>query len=550
MTDAPGDTPSPDGIPDAEVAERRGFSLVWLIPMIAAVIGAWLAYTTIMEQGPEITISFETAEGMEAGKTKIKYRDVEIGVVESIRISEDGSFVVLTAIMEQHAESYLTEGTRFWVIKPRLDISGISGLGTLVSGAYIEIEPGEGEAKRNFEGLEKPPVIRIDTPGGSYILITDTLGSLSARSPIYYRGIRVGQLLGHELAKNKKSLRVHAFVKAPFHELVRENTRFWNVSGIEVKVSADGMTIKTQSLQALLAGGVAFASLTPDSASPQAKNGTSFQLFDSKSDVSESQITEKVSYLVHFDASVRGLSVGAPVEFRGIKIGSVRDIALNVNLQTLHVRVAVFIDIEPQRVLRNAQLNAKRPSHYVAMNGLVKKGLRAQLQTGSLLTGQKLISLDFHPERPTKELIQGGQYPEIPSIPSTVQQITESATRLLAKLEKLPIDVLIADLRGVIRSMDGTVKEARIFVSGIKGATGELLRVIIQVAVAAKSMIGRAEKALASVDSLTGDNSEVRQQLATMLQELTDASRSIRQLADFLERHPEALIKGKSGSAQ
>jgi paraquat-inducible protein B len=548
MTDTP-DTPGPEEIPDAVVAESRGFSLIWLIPVIAAVIGAWLAYTTITEQGPEITITFKTAEGLEAGKTKIKYRDVEVGLVEHVKISEDRTHIVLTASVEKDAANYLRDGTRFWVIKPRLDAGGISGLGTLVSGAYIEIEPGEGAAKRDFKGLEKPPVIRVDEPGGKYVLVTDTLGSLSARTPVYYRGIRVGELLGHELAKDKRSLRVHAFVKAPFHELVRENSRFWNVSGIEVKAGADGMTIKTQSLQALLAGGVAFESLTPDTASPQAKNGATFQLFENKSDISESQITEKVPYLVHFDASVRGLSVGAPVEFRGIKIGSVRDIALKIELKTLQAGVDVIIDIEPQRIPMNAAQRGARPPPYVAMNALVKRGARAQLETGSLLTGQKLISLDFHPDRPQKELIKGGTYPEIPTIPSTVDQITDAATRILAKLEKLPLDVLVADLRGMIRSTNDTVKEAKKLVSGVRGESGELLKSITALAIAAKSMVGRAEKALASVDNLAGDKSEVRQQLATMLQELTDASRSIRQLADYLERHPEALIKGKSGSA-
>jgi paraquat-inducible protein B len=556
MTDLPTSSPGQEEIPEAVVAERRGFSLVWLIPVIAALIGGWLAYTTIMEQGPEITISFQTAEGLEAGKTKIKYRDVEVGLVDTIKISEDGSHIILSASIEKSAASYLTEGTRFWVIRPRLDAGGISGLGTLVSGAYIEIDPGKGKAIRSFKGLEKPPVIRTDVPGRKYILLSETLGSLSARSPIYYRGIRVGELLGHELAEDNKHLQVHAFVRSPFHELVRENTRFWNVSGIEVKAGADGMTIKTQSLQALLSGGVAFESLGTDGTSPIAKNGATFKLFESKSDVAESQITEKVSYLVHFDASVRGLSVGAPVEFRGIKIGSVRDVSLKVNFKDLLVRVAVIIDIEPQRILTNANQVGERPPPYVAMNALVKKGARAQLQTGSLITGQQLISLDFYPDQPETELIKGGKYPEIPSIPSTVDQITDSATRILNKLEKLPLDVLMSDLRGVIKSMDDTVKETKKFVSGIQGDTGDLLKAITKVAVAATSMIGRAEKALqkaeqalASVDSLTGDKSEVRQHLTKMLRELSDASKSIRQLADFLERHPDALLKGKTGGA-
>ncbi len=536
-------------LPEAVVTERRrGVSIVWLIPVVAGVIAIWLAYTTISEQGPTITITFDTAEGLEAGKTKIKYRSVEIGVVDAIAIDEDRVHVVVTAGIENHAEGYLTEGTQFWVVKPRLDASGISGLGTLVSGAFIELEPGPGEARLSFKGLETPPVVSADAPGRKFILLADRLGSLGPHSPIYYRGISVGEILGSELADDKRSVRIHAFVKAPFDELVRDRTRFWNASGIEISTDAAGFKIKTESLQALLAGGITFETVGGANAGRSAAEGTTFRLYDSREVSREVEITEKIPYLLYFSGSVRGLSPGAPVEFRGVRVGTVDDIRFQVDLDRSSVRIAVVIQLEPQRI-RNFEekLSGPRPKRYEAVAALVERGLRAQMQTGSLITGQQFIALDLYPDRPKKKLRFGGLHPEIPTIPSSLNEITDAATRILTKFEQLPLDVVVKDLHTALTSLDGTLKDVRALANNINNDVGPLLREVRKTALEAQTTMTKAETALTSINTLVAPESDVRQDLAVMLRELAEASRSMRMLTEYLERKPEALLRGKGG---
>ncbi len=536
-------------LPEAVVAERRrGISMIWLIPAVAGVIAVWLAYTTISEQGPTITITFETAEGLEAGKTKVKYRDVEIGVVDSISIGESGRHIVVTASIENHAESYLTEGARFWVVKPRLDASGISGLGTLVSGAFIELVPGSGEARLTFKGLETPPVVSSDAPGRKYILIADRLGSLSPHSPIYYRGIQAGEILGHELAEDKQSVRIHAFVEAPFDELVRERTRFWNASGIEISTDANGIKIKTESLQALLVGGITFETAGGANGGQPAAEGATFTLFDSREVSREVEITEKIPYLLYFSGSVRGLSPGAPVEFRGVRVGTTDDIRFQFDFDRNTIRVAVVILIEPQRIANfDETRSGPRPESNETLAALVERGLRAQLQTGSLITGQQFIALDLYPDRPKKKLRFGGLYPEIPTIPSSLNQITDAATQILTKFEQLPLDVIAKDLHTALTSLDGTLKEVRSLAKNVNSDAGPLLREVRKTALKAQTTMTKAETALTSINSLVAPESDVSQDLAVMLRELAEASRSMRMLTEYLERNPEALLRGKGG---
>ncbi len=536
-------------LPEAVVAEhRRGISMIWLIPAVAGVIAVWLAYTTISEQGPTITITFETAEGLEAGKTKVKYRDVEIGVIDSISIGESGRHIVVTASIENHAESYLTEGARFWVVKPRLDASGISGLGTLVSGAFIELVPGSGEARLTFKGLETPPVVSSDAPGRKYILIADRLGSLSPHSPIYYRGIQAGEILGHELAEDKQSVRIHAFVEAPFDELVGEHTRFWNASGIEISTDANGIKIKTESLQALLVGGITFETAGGANGGRPAAEGATFTLHDSRQVSREVEITEKIPYLLYFSGSVRGLSPGAPVEFRGVRVGTTDDIRFQFDFDRNSIRVAVVILIEPQRIANlDETRSGPRPESYETLAALVERGLRAQLQTGSLITGQQFIALDIYPDRPKKKLQFGGLYPEIPTIPSSLNQITDAATQILTKFEQLPLDVIAKDLHTALTSLDGTLKEVRSLAKNVNSDVGPLLREVRRTALKAQTTMTKAETALTSINSLVEPESDVRQDLAVMLRELAEASRSMRMLTEYLERKPEALLRGKGG---
>ncbi|MDH3664878.1 MAG: MlaD family protein, partial [Alphaproteobacteria bacterium] len=315
-------------LPTPTERQRRGVSMVWIIPLVAAAIAAWLAFVALSERGPTVSISFKTAEGLEAGKTKVKYKDVDVGLVTEVTLSEDLSHIVVTAEMAKGAEAHMNDGTRFWIVRPRVGAGGVSGLSTLVSGAYVEIDPGEGEPESTFVGLEEPPLIDSDVAGREFVLRTDTLSSISRGSPIQFRGLDVGEILGYELDEDGQGVSLHAFVQEPYDRLVSERTRFWNTSGISLELSADGINASTGSLQSLLVGGIAFDTPLTSTVEEAAAPGTAFPLYDSFKSLTEAAFVKTVPFLVHFDGSVRGLRVNAPVEFRGMKVGRVADVRL------------------------------------------------------------------------------------------------------------------------------------------------------------------------------------------------------------------------------
>jgi paraquat-inducible protein B len=542
-----------DAVPEAEVKTSRGISIVWLVPLVAAVIGIWLAYTTLQERGPTITITFDNAEGLEAGKTKVKYKDVEVGTVENVRLSDDLKHILVTAEMVKEAESYMTEGTRFWVVSPRLGAGGVSGLGTLLSGVYIGVDPKPGAAAKEFIGLAEPPLITSDTPGRHYMLRATTRGSISRGSSVYFRGIEVGQVVDYMLADDNQSLDIQVFVRAPHDQLVQDNSRFWNASGIRVSMSANGVQVATESVQALLTGGIAFdtpMSATPGKPSPE---NTVFALYDSYESVTQAGFTTKVPYVVQFDESVRGLSPGAPVEFRGMRVGTVSDVGLQLDVATESVRIPVTIEIEPQRITftGSAKDNPYDDTPYVLMEKLVERGLRAQLQPGNLLTGQMLVDLGFHPNAAPAKLDRSGEYPEIPSVPSEMDALTASASGILTKLAALPLTELVQDLRSTVQNVDALVSSPRTAetLEALKVTATELQTVVQTIDQQLGPLLAQAQGTLASADAMVGSNSQTRYDLDSMLKELAGAARSIRVLTDYLERHPEALIRGKPGFA-
>ncbi|MDX1708187.1 MAG: MlaD family protein, partial [Desulfobacterales bacterium] len=303
--------PELEDLPQAEVKAKKQISIVWLIPMVAVLIGGWLAYKGLSEKGPMVAITFESAEGLESGKTLVKYKDVKIGQVESIRFSADLSKVIVSAELVKEATPYLTDKARFWVVRPRVTASGVSGLGTLFSGAYIEMDPGkEGNPARQFKGLEVPPIVTTGVPGREFLLQAKSLGSLDNGSPIYYRQIQVGQVIGYDLAEDGRSLKIKIFINAPHDKLVRANTRFWNASGFDLKLDAGGIQLNTQSLVSIMMGGIAFDTPTSLEISGPPDEGQVFKLYDSRESIFERTFTEKRYYILHFEGSIRGLSVG------------------------------------------------------------------------------------------------------------------------------------------------------------------------------------------------------------------------------------------------
>jgi paraquat-inducible protein B len=517
----------------AVVQPKKSVSIVWIVPLVALLIGGWLLYKAISEKGPCITITFESAEGLEAGKTKIKFKDVEVGQVEEIHLSPDLSHVMVTAQLTRDAKDYLTENTRFWVVRARIAGGGVSGLSTLFSGAYIGIDPGKpGKTARSFKGLERPPIVTTDLPGRHFVLKAERLGSLGVGKPVYFRQIKVGQVVAYEMEKDGQSVDIGIFIHAPHHERVRENTRFWNAGGVDVSVDANGIKVYTESFVTLMIGGIAFETPKDSEPGPAAKEGDIFRLYDKREDIYKKTYVKKTRWLLHFQGSVGGLSVGAPVKFKGITIGEVIDLKLEFDYDAMAFRIPVEIEIEPERIAMTGKetIDRQRGNEF-----LVEKGLRAQLKQGNLLTGQLYIDLDMYPDEPPRKIVYGGKYPELPTIPTPLEEITRSIAKIVDKLEKLPLEQIGKDLRETLAHLNKSTEQLLKLMQNLDET----------VAPAATATLERSQTTLIKLDRLLSAESPTGHELKRALAELADAARNISVLADYLGRHPESLVFGK-----
>ncbi len=504
-----------DDLPVAEalVSTRRRPSIVWLIPVVAAVVGAFVAWRTYSDLGPEIEIAFETAEGLEAGKTPIKYKDVEVGKVAAIQLRDDLGGVRCTARMVKSFEPYLKEGTRFWVARARVSGGQVSGLDTLLSGSYIGVDPArEGNTQLEFTGLETQPIVTTDQPGKHFVLHSRKAGSVDVGTPVFFKKVRVGEVVASELDASGEFVSIQVFVHSPHDARVNSGSRFWNASGVSVSMDASGVDVNVESLTSLLIGGIAFATPT-NSTGPPAPDGALFALYESEDATRREVYAQKAYYLAYFEQSVRGLEAGAPVEFRGIQIGEVREVKLEYEAATQQFLVPVLIEIEPERIANLDMVDpAKRREGF---DLLVKQGLRAQLQSGNLLTGQLLVQLDFQEGAAPAEIVWQEPYPVLPTVPAPLEAITSSVQRLVKRLEMLPLDE-------VVKSMNGTL-------------------------VAASAALTQAQETLATASTLVGPDSPANSELRRALIELSDAARSVGLAADQIEQQPDSLIFGKEG---
>lgn len=546
-----------DNLPQATVVpkKRTRISVIWIIPLFAAVVAIGIAVHRILSEGPTITITFKSAEGVEAGKTFIKYKDVNIGQVTAVELSDEYTKVTVTAQIAKHAESLIVEDAKFWVVEPRVTLSGVSGLGTLLSGNYIGFEVGTSNKKqRAFTGLEVPPIITGDQPGQQFVLKAEDLGSLGIGSPIYYRRLQAGQVIAYNLAGDGKAVDLKIFVNAPYDQYVNPGTRFWNASGLDVSVGAGGVDVRTQSLVALLAGGLAFE--TPPfapKADPAAAN-TVFTLYADQTTAMRQPESNVKRYVLHFSESLRGLSVGAPVTLLGLPGGEVTAIGLDLDPTTLNLRGRVEVMFFPERLI--ARLNQKQTAVGETIVGseqqrrafvqqmVEQRGLRAQLQSGSLLTGQLYVALDYHPNAP-KATIDWSQEPtELPVVPSPLPDFEAKLSSILAKLDQLPYEAIGADLTKALASLDQLLKTADKAVNHVDAELTPGLKTTLD---ELRNAIAAADQVLKSTNAtLVGNDAPGQQELRDTLQEVSRAARSLRILTDFLERHPEALLRGKT----
>lgn len=541
---------------EALIETRRGPSLVWLVPLVAVAIGAWLVYQALSEKGPTITITFDSAAGIVAGKTRIKYKQVEAGLVERVELSKDLQQVIVTASLAKELEPYLTEGTRFWVVQAQVRAGRVTGLSTLLSGVYIGMDPGQkGKSKRHFKGLRSEPIVTDDSSGRTFRLRADDMGSLSVGAPVYFRQLEAGRVIGYELDEDGAGISIEVFIRAPFESLVHENTRFWNASGITAALTAEGFKLHTESLMSLLAGGIAF--VNPDNLEPErpVQEGHEFRLFETLEQAAEPDYQSKQRYVLNFDGSVRGLSRGAPVEFRGIRLGQVLDLKLEGERETLAFKIPVLIEVEPDRVSVEGHEHAVEPGYELqVMRALVAKGLRAQLRSGNLLTGQLYVDLDFFPDAEPAEMGEHQGYPVLPTVPAPLDELRGTVMRALGQLQNLPLkeigDELLATVRGARELANSS--ELRRAISELTRALAEYRNLAGELNAGAipklEASMDKVNRTLNSIEAnYTGKESRIYSDLTRLLDELTRASRSLRSLTDYLERHPEALVSGKQG---
>ncbi len=523
----------------AKIQVSRAFSLVWIVPMVALLIGAWLTFQAISEKGPSITISFVSAEGLEAGKTKIKYRDVDIGQVEQITLSKDLSHVTVTAKLDKGSEQYLTDQTKFWVVRAQIRGGSVSGLGTFLSGAYIGIDPSKtGTPTQTFTGLEVPPVVTLNQPGRHFRLKADSLGSLNIGAPVYYRQIQVGQVVSYGFGQDGKEVDVQVFIEAPHHVRVTENTRFWNASGVDVTLNAQGLKVHTQSMISIVGGGIAFDLPNDTPPGKEAQKDTTFRLYPDFSSIQEKSYSVRSYWMLLFDQSVRGLSVGAPVEVYGIKVGEVVNLDLEFDADIKKFQIPVIVAIEPERirVVNRKDATKTEDDHKALIEWLVEqRGLRAQLQTGNLLTGQLMVNLAFFPESPKMTLGQQDGYLVVPTIAGSFEQLQESLIKIIGHIEKVPFDQIGSDLRQVLQTTQSTLQQ-------IGGLAGKLNR---ETTPQLQATFTELQKTLIDLQRTLGKDSPLKYTTQKTLEELTQTLRSLRDLVDTLENRPQSIIFGK-----
>jgi paraquat-inducible protein B len=527
---APGTAPA--DLPEPSV-ERRRFSpsLVWLVPLVAAIAGLTLVVRSYRSAGPAITISFQTAEGIEAGKTNVRYKDVVIGTVREVELSDDHSRVLVHVGLDRRAADFAVAGTRFWVVRPRVGIGGVSGLTTLFSGTYIGADAGDSTRRQtDFNGLETPPPVLRGNKGRSFTLRSDDLGSLDIGSPVYYRRLRAGRITSYKLDDDGGSVSIRLFVDAPYDRFVTDSTRFWNASGIDLTLNASGLKVNTESLATVVAGGVAFQSIDGADTREAAEDRT-FDLHSDMGDALKPADGPPIAIRMRFNETLRGLTVGSPVDFRGIVIGNVTSIELDYEPGTQTFPADVIATIYPRRLGRineHFDKGGAQADTAAVLQSLVEHGFRAQARTGNLLTQQLYIALAHVPKARPVKFDPQAQPLEIPTAPGSLEEIQNQLSTILGKLEKVPFDEIGMKLRDTLNGSDALMRQ--------------LDR---QLAPQAAKTLKEAQAALRAARSALAEDSPLQRDTAATLEELRRAAQSLRALSDYLQRHPEAILRGK-----
>lgn len=536
------------------------FSIIWLLPILAVLIAGYLIFRSLSDRGPDITLTFDTAEGLTAGQTQVKNKAVSLGTVQKIELSEDMHRVVVHIRMKSSTEHILTEKTRFWVVRPRINGASVTGLETLLSGAYIAIDPGPpgGHPQKNFVGLESAPGVRSDQPGSTFVLFTPTLGSIGEGAPVFFRDKVVGEILGYTMPPGGEGpILLQAFIRSPYDHYLHRDSRFWNVSGVQVGLGAGGLKVQLTSFQALLSGGVAFG-LPPgahDAKGDFAPPNSVFKLYRSEQDAKNANSYHKLKVITYLDNSVKGLSKGADVTMFGINVGTVLDVALKVDPETAKAQVRVTLQLELERLLpgdRHAETNKNE-----VLSALIAHGMRASMTTVSFLTGESAIALTFVKKGKPETIDYEDDLPIVPSISGGFDGIMASASTIMDKIAAMPLTQLGDHANDLVTHADQRINSAEVKQSlvSLRDSLQHLSSLSRQMDRGVKPLMKRLPEMSRQLDltlknarqlmATYGGDADFKRDLQSMIIQLTQSARSIRFLTTYLNNHPSALITGR-----
>ncbi|MGX5173007.1 intermembrane transport protein PqiB [Aliikangiella sp. IMCC44653] len=528
-----------NNIEAAEESEDSKLSAIWLVPLVAVLIGSWMFWYNIATRGAEIKITFDTAEGIEIDTTKIKLRDITVGKVTDLELAPDLNQIILTARLNKDTDKLLKSDTQFWVVKPRVARGGISGLTTILSGAYIELTPGtEGEYQTIFKGLEHPPVTPAGTPGLHITLDSDGLRAMDVGDPILFKGIQVGQIEYVHFNPEERVVYYDTFIESPYDKLITKNTRFWEINGVELDMSADGFKMQTGTLETMLGGGVAFDVPANLPRGEVVTERAYFTIYPNKDAVREQQYRNAQPFILLFKQSIRGLKPGAPVEYKGIRLGSVVRTDINYpemgDLLDQNALIPVQIKLEPARLgLKDSSEELSKVITQIESS--IGKGLHGFLSTGSLLTGSKYIELQFV-DGAVNSLQTFGDISVIPTAASELDNLLVSMNNVLSKLEKLPLNELLENASQTLQKIGSTA-------DSFAGAGEGLSQMLHQPE--SQHLIRNINQALQKLSQVAEDyahGSKTQQDLGNMLNALEQALKDLSPVLHQLQSQPNSLI--------
>ncbi len=534
-------------------------SFAWLLPLAAVIFAAWVLWESYTERGPLVKITFDKAGGVTTGDTRVRRNDVDVGRVESVQLADDLNSVVVGVRLDRQVAPYLDDNTRFWIVNARINTTEISGLSTLLSGSYIEVDWDDepGDRRSEFIGLSEPPLTARGTPGLRLTLNADEAGYIYVGSPVFLRQIEVGRVERRRLSDDATKVLFDIFIEAPFHQNVYPGTRFYGVSGVEGHVGADGATVRVESIAALFTGGIAFEN--PPEITKQThlmSDGKSYKLFGSRAEARESlfdgEDDERFRFMAEFAGNVKGLRVGATVEYNGLRIGRVANVTLQLPENSGEQgRSTVAMQFQPKRL---GLKNISEKKWHETFNELVEAGLRVKLSTGNILTGSLIVKLESMPELEKASIdFSTKPYPSLPVIASNVDAVTADVETLIKNLSQLPLDSLVSaatellqDTRNLVASPDFAQLPGQISSSmtSIAAAATRVETATINLPAMVNSLTAASRNANDVLEGLTPD-SEIYIELSAAARELRVAAKSIAAFAELLEENPSALLTGR-----